>query len=137
MDSSTIRFRALGGADLRDAGERELRSVLAQPKRLALLAYLALATPAGCHRRDALLALFWPELDQERARRALRQAVHFLRRTLGAHVVEGLGDAIGLTPESVWCDVQAFREALSHGDVATALALYRGDLLDGFFIADA
>jgi len=137
MDSSTIRFRALGGADLRDAGERELRSVLAQPKRLALLAYLALATPAGCHRRDALLALFWPELDQERARRALRQAVHFLRRTLGAHVVEGHGDAIGLTPESVWCDVQAFREALSHGDVATALALYRGDLLDGFFIADA
>lgn len=137
MDSPLIRFRALGGVDLRNAQEQELRLVLAQPKRVALLAYLALATPAGYHRRDALLALFWPELDEERARRALRQAVHFLRRMLGAHVITGRGDDIGLAPGSVWCDVHAFDDALQRGDCAGALALYRGDLLNGFFVTDA
>src|SRR5262245_12921902 len=39
-----------------------------QPKRLALLAYLAIARPRGAHRRDALVAIFWPELDQHGAR---------------------------------------------------------------------
>ena len=109
-----IRFRTLGGVDLRDAEGRELRSVLAQPKRLALLAYLAIATPPGYHRRDTVLALFWPELDQERARGALRQAVHFLRRTLGAHMVQGHGgEDIGLASDMFWCDVRAFDDALA------------------------
>ena len=137
MDSPHIRLRALGGVDLRNAQEQELRLVLAQPKRVALLAYLALATEGGYHRRDALLALFWPELDEDRARRALRQAVHFLRRMLGAHVIEGRGDDIGLASGSVWCDVHAFNDALKRGDCAGALALYRGDLLHGFFVTDA
>lgn len=133
-----IRFRALGSIDLRDADDRELRSLLMQPKRLALLAYLAVASPPGYHRRDTILALFWPELGQERARAALRQAVHFLRRTLGAGAVHSHGaEDIGLGDGVVWCDVRAFNEALAHGDPADALALYRGDLLDGFFVSDA
>ena len=61
----------------------ELRSVLAQPKRLALLGYLAAATPPGPQRPDTLLGLFWPELDDEHARNALSKAVHFLRRVSG------------------------------------------------------
>jgi DNA-binding SARP family transcriptional activator len=133
-----IRFRTLGGVDLRDTSGRELRSVLAQPKRLALLAYLAIATPAGYHRRDSVLALFWPELDQERARGALRQAVHFLRRTLGAGVVRGHGgEDIGLGDDVVWCDARAFDDALSRGVPGEALDLYNGDLLNGFFVSDA
>lgn len=133
-----IRFRALGGVDLRDADGRELRSLLAQPKRLALLAYLAIATPPGYHRRDTVLGLFWPELDQERARAALRQAVHFLRRTLGAGVVCGRGgEDIGLSDGAVWCDARAFDDALSRAAPTEALELYAGDLLDGFFVSDA
>ena len=133
-----IRFRTLGGVDLRDADGREVRPVLAQPKRLALLAYLALAAPAGYCRRDTVLALFWPELDQERARGALRQAVHFLRRTLGAQVVQGHGgEDIGLSADALWCDARVFDAALSRGAPAEALELYHGDLLDGFFVSDA
>ena len=44
-----------------------------QPKRLALLAYLALAARDGYHQRDTLLALFWPRADREHARRCLRR----------------------------------------------------------------
>src|SRR2546422_4128786 len=40
-----VELRILGGLNLLGAGGRELSSVLAQPKRVALLAYLAAATP--------------------------------------------------------------------------------------------
>lgn len=63
-----IRLHTFGALDLRSAEGRELRGVLAQPKRTALLAYLVLASPRGFHRRDTLLTVFWPEFDQERAR---------------------------------------------------------------------
>src|SRR2546425_9525676 len=77
-----IELRTLGVVDLRDRDGRELRAVLAQPKRLALLVYLAVARPRGFHRRDTLLALFWPELEQGRARAALRKAVLVVRQGL-------------------------------------------------------
>src|SRR2546429_348307 len=65
-----IELRMLGRLSLTGADGREVRGLLGQPRRLALLAYLAAASPQGFHRRDTLLALFWPELDQEHARAA-------------------------------------------------------------------
>lgn len=133
-----IRFRTLGGLDLRDENERQLLSILRQPKRLALLAYLAIATTTGYRRRDTILGLLWPELDEERARSALRQAVHFLRRTLGADIILGHGgEDLGLDAETFWCDARAFEDALARGAPADALELYGGDLLDGFFVTGA
>src|SRR6266545_5141968 len=87
-----VEFRILGGLNLLGAAGHELKSVLAQPKRVALLAYLAAATPRRLHRRDSLVALFWPELDQEHARAALRQALHGLRHALGDGVLVPRGD---------------------------------------------
>jgi serine/threonine-protein kinase len=124
--------------DLRGLGGQELHVVLAQPKRAALLCYLALASPRGFHRRDTLLALFWPEHDTERARNALSQAVHFLRRSLGTGaIVSRNGDALSLDRGAVWCDAVAFEEALDSGRTAEALDLYRGDLLTAFHVSDA
>ena len=133
-----IRLRVLGAMDLRGSADQELRAVLAQPKRAALLAYLALATPRGPHRRDTLLALFWPEQDAEHARNALSQAVHFLRRSLGAEaLVTANGDGLGLGWKDFWCDANAFEETLDTGRPSEAVELYRGDLLEGFHVADA
>src|SRR5207249_266043 len=73
--ASMIHFRMLGGLSLTAADGREVRSLLAQPRRLALLAYLAAGTPRDFQRRDSLVALFWPELDQKHARAALREAL--------------------------------------------------------------
>jgi DNA-binding SARP family transcriptional activator len=87
-----IQFHTLGRLDLRGPDGVELRSVLQQPKRLGLLAYLAVASPRRFHRRDTLLGLFWPELDQEHARAALRRALYFLRAEHGPDVVTGRGD---------------------------------------------
>src|SRR2546425_6878940 len=133
-----VEFRLLGTLSLTTADGREVGSLLSQPRRLALLAYLAAATPRGPHRRDTLLALFWPELDQEHARAALRQSLHVLRSALGADAMVSRGDEeIGLDFERIWCDVAAFARAIDGGELGQALDLYRGNLLEGFFISDA
>jgi DNA-binding SARP family transcriptional activator/TolB-like protein len=131
-----IQLRLFGSPDLRrDTGGGAL-SVLAQPKRFAVLAWLALAEPRGMHRRDNLLALFWPELDAIHARTALRKTVYHLRQALGADAVINRGDEeLGLGP-GFWCDAVAFQEAAAAGRVEEALALYRGDLLPGFYLTD-
>ncbi|HET6577730.1 MAG TPA: BTAD domain-containing putative transcriptional regulator [Gemmatimonadales bacterium] len=119
-------------------GGREATAALAQPKRVALLAYLAAASPYGFHHRDTILALFWPDADKHHARTALRKAIHFLRHEIGPEVVASRGDEeLGIVEEFVWCDVREFDRRLASGRDTEALALYRGDLLPGFFIPDA
>ena len=133
-----IELRLFGGLDLRRRDGRELESILTQPKRVALLAFLAAATPHRLHRRDTLLGLFWPELDQDHARAALRQALHGLRQSLGADVLTSRGDEeVGVGEQLLWCDVRAFQHALEASDWSSALELYRGGLLEGFFLSDS
>ena len=133
-----IEFRLLGTLHLSDAEGREVEGLLSRSRRLALLAYLAAATPRGLHRRDTLLALFWPELDQEHARAALRQALHVLRDALGDDVVVTRGDEeVGLDFDRLWCDVAAFDDAVATGRLGEAFAYYQGHLLEGFFISAA
>src|SRR5262245_49485356 len=141
FDSPTgmIRFRILGATHLEDQSGNELRTVLAQPKRLALLAYLAMSR--GFQRRDRLLAIFWPELSDARARASLNQAVAFLRKELGgsaASAIVSRGAAeLGVDARALWCDAVAFRghfDAKRYGD---ALDHYAGDLLPAFHLEEA
>ena len=133
-----IELRTLGLVDLRDAAGAEIRSVLQQPKRLALLAYLTLASPRRYHRRDSLLAMFWPELDEAHARAALRRSLYYLRTALGPDVIQSRGeDEVSAAPEEVWCDAVALAEALQSGELERALELYRGDLLEGLHVSGA
>jgi len=128
-----LEFQVLGGIDLRDGDRHDLASILARPKRLALLAYLCLETADGPIRRDTLLPVFWPESDEARARAALSQALHVLRRSLGSEVVVTRGrDEVGIDLEMVRCDAVAFQRTLASGGRKEALALYGGDLLPGF-----
>lgn len=114
-----------------------IEDILRQPKRLALLAYLALARPRGFQRRDTLLALFWPELDTQRARASLRKALYVLRQSLGAHVLVGRGDEeVSIAADRFHCDAWALEAALSDDHHEAALELYRGDLLEGFHAGD-
>ena len=133
-----IRLRTLGALDLRGPDGQELGTVLAQPKRVALLCHLALATPRGPHRRDTLLPLFWPEHDTEHARNSLSQSVHVLRRALGPDaLVSRNGETLSLGWGDLWCDAVAFEEALGGGRLGDAVELYRGELLEGFHVANA
>lgn len=130
-----IHFRAFGSLELAGPDGRPLKQVLVQPKRLALLAFLACESPRGFHRRDRVLALLWPEMTEKRARAALNNSVYRLRQALGADALVSRGAAeLGLDPDAVWCDVAAFEDALDDGRDDDALDLYRGDLLAGFHL---
>ena len=131
-----IELRTLGSLDLRQDG-KEVSAVLKQPKRLALLAYLAINTPRRFHRRDALLGMFWPELDQGHARAALRRAIYFLRQAIGDDVIVGRGDEELAVQDGFVSDVAGFEAALAAGNFAEAVDLYQGDLLEGFFVSQA
>ena len=133
-----VELTLLGSAELRGI-EGDADVILTQSKVLATLVFLVLATPRGFHRRDRLVGLLWPELDQEHARTALRKAVHVLRRTLGEGVLTTRGDEdVAITPGAISCDAMEFGEAVEARRYAGALDLYRrGDLLPGFFIPQA
>jgi hypothetical protein len=107
-----------------------------QPKRLALLAYLVVATPRGPRRRDTLLALFWPERSEDEARNALRQGPHHLRRVLGQDAIGSNADEIAIDDSSIRCDAVEFERLLDVVRAADAMALYAGDFLEGFHVSD-
>jgi DNA-binding SARP family transcriptional activator/tRNA A-37 threonylcarbamoyl transferase component Bud32 len=131
-----IDFRVLGPLELKGPDGEDLLSVLSQPKRVALLAYLALATGQGFRRRDTIIGIFWPDLDQDRARGALRKSLYFLRRSVGEEALKGRGDEeVALNRAEVACDVVDFEDALKEDERERALELYRGDLLEGLFIS--
>jgi DNA-binding SARP family transcriptional activator/Tfp pilus assembly protein PilF len=133
-----IDLRTLGALDLRSDDGRDVHALLRQPKRAALFTYLALAASRDFQRRDTILALFWPDLDQAHARGALRQALRFLRRTLGDDVVITRGEEeIRIDPAIASVDARAFEQLFKEGRMADALALYGGDFLDGFFLSEA
>src|SRR6476661_11019199 len=111
-----IELTLLGLQSVRASDGRELGSLAAQPKRFALLAYLAIAGGAGYHRRDALTAMFWPELDQFAARRALRNMLYHLREALGDGVIVTRGDdAVAVDPAGLTCDVTRLTDAVTAG----------------------
>ena len=133
-----IHLRTLGGSDLADTGGRgELHAILVQPKRFGLLVYLALASSHRFRRRDTLVTLFWPELDQEHARGALRQALRFLRGELGPGVLVSRGEEeVGVNREALSCDATEFEQACQSADWKRALGLYLGDLLAGVYLPE-
>src|SRR6476661_6425113 len=88
-----------GGIALHGAPLGVADALLAQSKPVALLAYLALSPDGRFQRRDRLVGLLWPDLDQSHARAALRKALFDLRTALGADVIATRGDDdVALTP---------------------------------------
>lgn len=128
VPSTTVRL--LGTVDV--AGAPAAAKLMAQPKLLLVLAFLLTARPRGFHRRERIYSLFWPEQTDDRARASLRNALHSLRDMLGADVILRRGDVdIGIDTNVLRCDAVDFEAAKTAGNLARALELYGGRLLDG------
>lgn len=129
-----IKLYLLGGLELTGAVDPALaHKLLAQPKLTALLAFLSLSSEQRPQRRDRIVAMLWPELDQGHARTALRKGVHAIRSALGAEALWNRGDEeIGLAMPPVWCDAVESRAAADSGRMLRVHELYKGDLLEGF-----
>ena len=121
-----VMVRLLGEIEAQ-AGERVMPTP-AHPQGPALLAWLALHP--GEHDRGPLAALLWPDLAPSGARAALRSATWALRRALAPYdpaVLDGR-TTIGLRCAT---DLGELEAHVAAGDLAAALALCRGPLLDG------
>lgn len=137
-------------------GGRELRGFPTEKVR-ALLAYLAIEGRA--HQRSELAQLLWPGYSPESARHSLRQALFQLRNLLGDVDADSpwlllARQSVQLNPAApVRVDVITFTQLLAaakahaHADLAAcaacleglreAAALYGGDFLAGFAVADS
>lgn len=130
-----IEFRTLGAVDLVAADGRDLVALTRQPKRVAMLAYLAVAGRGVFVRRDRLVALFWPDVDSERGRSSLRTGLHRIRAALGPDAIIARGlEEVRLNGDLVCCDAAALRAAAEAGHHAEVLARFRGEFLDGFLV---
>lgn len=132
-----IELFLLGGIELRGVDRAAADRLLAQAKLSALMAVLALAPDALPQRRDRIVGLLWPELDQPHARTALRKALHAIRASLGAEVLRTRGDEeVGLAFPPMWCDAVELANAADSGKMLRATELYRGELMPGFHLPD-
>lgn len=131
-------LQTLGSVGIRMSDGAVSTAMIVQPKRLALLIYLAMAPVRRLRRRGQILALLWPELDETHARGALSQGLRHLRLALGEGVVLTRGeDEVGIAGAVLQCDAAQLRQLVAEGEFEEAVALYRGSFLDGFHLGDS
>ncbi len=116
-------------------------------KARALLAYLTVESERP-HPREALTALLWPEEPEAVAHNNFRHTLSALRKAIGDRD-EAKNSVLLVTRETIqlnctsdcWLDVRAFQEGVTAANpssqLAEAVALYRGDFLEGFYVKDS
>src|SRR5688572_14419107 len=130
-----VELRLLGRFAASVAGEEPAVLAIAAPRVRAVLAYLAMQ-PALTETRERLAALLWGDGSDKQARQSLRQCLMALRRELGAHADAVLieRETVGLAAAQVAIDARellALAERPDEAGARSALALYRGEFLDG------
>ena len=130
-----LKLHTFGGAYIARDGQA-LGGAAAQRRLLALLAVLATSGEGGVS-RDRLLGLLWPEVDADRARHALTQALYNARRALKCDDLFVAGSDIRINASRLTSDVGEFADAVARADHAAAAAVYAGPFLDGLFVTGA
>ena len=129
-----LTLTTLGAVGLTQGNGASITRVLTQPKRFAVLVYLAHHTRRSVL-RDELRGVFWPETSDALSRRALNQALYGLRSALGAGIIESLSAvALRINGDHLQCDSSLFERAVESRSFGEALKLFRGDFLPGFAV---
>ena len=135
----SLQIDMLGGFEMRLASGAQPE--FGQRKAQAILAYLSLA-PDYTVPRARLVNLLWSERGEAQARSSLRQALAALKKGLREAEqmpLESGRETVALLGGHVAVDALDFKRLAESDDIAdleAAAALYRGDLLDGFEIAE-
>lgn len=129
---NTFKLRVMGSTELVDRHGRHILSVLAQPRRTALLAYLAIATEDGMEDRSRLASMFWPRSNADQGAARLDRAMYSLRRSLTRSSICNDGNGrVGVCRQRVRTDVDELEKAVHRKDARAVAKLYRGRLLEG------
>ena len=107
-------------------------AALQQPRKLAVLAYLALADrPVP---RTELATLLWGDTTDASARRSLRQVLHAIRIDCGFDPFIADRSTLQLNDKHIFCDVVQCYRALAFNPTAETVAGYAGAFMPGFTI---
>lgn len=99
IDEPRLHFKVLGSVDLQRPDGSRLLSILAQPKRVALLTYVAVEAPQGFVPRERIMSVLWSESDNARARQSLRNSLYQIRQAAGSELLTNRGSAaLGANP---------------------------------------
>jgi DNA-binding SARP family transcriptional activator len=126
-----FRFHLLGELQVVHQGQQ-----IAPPPFRARSLLAALLLNPHPQRRDRLVGLLFPDTAEHMGRRRLSDILWLLRQSLPELRLDTDAQAIFLPPECRWLDIEAFRQAAAQPDLQDwqrALALYRGDLLEGVY----
>ena len=127
-----VGLRTFGGFDV--AVEAHGMGTGLRPRITALLALLIGHGPRGIS-RDKILAYLWPESDTDHARNSLKQALFSLRHAFSDSVILWGPCLLRLNPVVVEVDLWLFQSAIEKGQETTAVSLYHGPFLDGFYVS--
>ena len=131
--NNTLSLRLLGTPDIR-SGDQPIKGFVSS-KAQALLIYLVV-TQRRCN-RATLATLFWGDLSETAARRNLTKVLTNLRQLVGEHLdIDRYTVSLSLNKEPS-VDVIAFEQHLAANAWAEMAALYNGDFLQGFHVANA
>ncbi|MHC4108558.1 MAG: BTAD domain-containing putative transcriptional regulator, partial [Planctomycetota bacterium] len=136
---ASLHVKLLGGFEMHDGSGAPLGTL--GRKAQALMAILALS-PGTALPRDKLAAVLWSDRGDSQARGSLRHALAELRKVLADLDPVPLTadrETARIDPDAVEVDAVIFERLSEEGRVealATAVELYKGDLLDGIDVRD-
>lgn len=135
--TKVLKLALLGQAQLTD-GNGDLVDLVSAKAR-ALLFFLVV--DGRTHTRHALANLLWGDLPEADARRNLRGVLLKLRQVVETHLLINSHDVAFNFAAPHQLDVAQFRQLLSGSpapqQLQQAIALYRGDFLDEFYLRQA
>lgn len=128
-----FHLHAFGNLRLASTGRND-SVVPLQGLSLAMLVILAVSAPRALN-RDRLMALLWPDVDEQRASHRLTQLRYALRKALHADPITGTAE-LRLADGIISSDIQAFRDAVRQDELERALSVAEAPFLEGFHLRD-
>ena len=127
--ASQLQIYLLGGLEI--AIDDRPITAFNSNKTKALLAYLALNRRT--HMRSSLAGLLWGEMSEEKAHTNLRKSIANLKKHVGDWLTITRLEVTFSAESPHWIDSHAFTTT----NPTEAVALYRGNFLEGLFFGDA
>lgn len=134
-----LHLTLFGGFEICDGDGRKIK--IAESKAAFLLAFLALQGGTFLS-RERLIGLLWSDREEAQARGSLRHALWAIRRALSgmeSPLLVAEDDMVALDPACFEADTLRFEALLAEGSpkaLEAAIALYRGEFLEGVRIRD-
>jgi DNA-binding SARP family transcriptional activator len=125
----TVTCKLLGTPEILKDGDKV---IFPYKKAEALFYYIIVKKKCF---RDTVVELLWGSVDEEIAKKSLRNAMYIVNKTFGNNVlVSPKRSTIMLNPEIAFnSDVETFL----NNDDCSGIDVYKGEYLEGFLVKDA